>query len=290
MSHFGNAALKQWRCFDETSGVAPPPQNRTTMNTHPDHLRPVDPLSAPGDFRHATRGVDRVQALIHELANLVDGSLRMLESARRSLASHQREQPESETILRNVDGAHAALSHIAALVRSAQPSSEPRLIASQEAPGTLHSAIRSALELLKPAASSRNIVLESEIDATVRGIPADEIYAVISNGVRNAMEAIRSVGRITVRARVERSEVVLEILDDGVGPPKDNERAFELGYSTKPGSSGVGLALAREVITELRGVIELLPRGLDVPGRPGAILRATYPVPPQPRLMGGLAC
>jgi signal transduction histidine kinase len=175
------------------------------------------------------------------------------------------------------------MSHIAALVRSAYLPA--RRDAGSDAgpppPSSLASAITSALDVLAPRARSRGIDINLELDASTRGVPADEIYAVVSNAVRNSIEAIGQTGRIDVRARLDEGHVLIEVLDNGVGPPLDAPRAFELGYSTKPGSSGIGLALAGEVITELRGVIELLPRSLSNPERPGAILRARYPILPQ---------
>ncbi len=56
--------------------------------------------------------------------------------------------------------------------------------------------------------------------------------------------------------------------------------AFDFGFTTKPGSLGVGLALAREVIREIGGMIELGHRDERRGSkRPGAVLRIAYPVP-----------
>ncbi len=232
------------------------------------HSTPHDPARLTEDT------IQRAQLLIHEVANLVDGSLRLIDLARRSI-----QQPSDPApAIRHLDGAHAAMSHIAALVRSAY---RPAIDDAPHAT-SLASAITSAVDVLGPRLRTHNIQVHLELDATTRGVPADEIYAVVSNAIRNSIEAIGDGGRITIRARVNAGTVLLEILDDGTGPPSDADRAFELGFSTKPGSSGIGLALASEVITELRGTIELLPRNLNNPSRPGAILRATYPVPIAP--------
>lgn len=238
---------------------------------------------------HAAAGeesIRRAQAFIHELSNLVDGSLRLVDLARRSLIARSGQAEDPQSVIRHLEGAHAALAHIASLVKSAyRPSArdaDAGMPHEPDAPASLASAITSAIDVLTPRAKARGIRIQTEIDATARGVPADEIYAVVSNAVRNSIEAIDSDGRITVRARVDEGHVLLEVLDDGAGPPESGRRAFELGFSTKAGSSGVGLALAAEVVTELRGTIDLLPRNLPDPARPGAILRVRYPVPQQP--------
>jgi signal transduction histidine kinase len=231
------------------------------------------PAAASGD------AIRRAQVLIHELANLVDGSLRLIDLARRSLGGAEPAHPDRA--LRHLDSAHAAMSHIASIVRAgASPgSSSASLVGEPDPPASLASAIASAVDVLRARARARNIDLAADVEHAAGAVPADEVYAVVTNAVRNSIEAIGRGGRIEVRARMESGEVVLEVLDDGVGPPADASRVFELGFTTKPGSTGVGLALAGEVITELGGTIALLPRGLPDASRPGAILRARYPVP-----------
>jgi signal transduction histidine kinase len=252
-----------------------------------------DPSAEPA--RSSEEAIQRAQFLIHELANLLDGSLRQIDLARRLVAGAAAEAADPPPAMRHLDAARAALAHIAAIVRSSyEPSARDRAlgVAGSGTPAaSLESAIRSAAEVLLPKAKARGIEIRLDLDATTRGVPADEVYAVVSNGLRNAFEAIGERGRIDVRATAESGVVTVEILDDGSGPPADTSAVFELGFSTKPGSSGVGLALAREVVIDLGGRIELRPRNLPSPGRPGAILRATYPVPgPQAEIPTRSAC
>ncbi|MBL8746168.1 MAG: hypothetical protein JNK58_07415 [Phycisphaerae bacterium] len=251
---------------------------------HPDQHPVVVHSTQPDPARLTEETIQQAQRLIHEVANLVDGSIRLIDLARRSIQSPAGANTDPTPAIRHLDGAHAALSHIAALVRSAyRPSTRDRasgiLEDNRNAPPSLASAIISAVDVLAHRLRSLNITVHLDLDATSRGVPADEIYAVVSNAVRNSIEAIGRDGRIDIRARVHEGAVTLEILDDGPGPPRDADRVFELGFSTRSGSAGIGLALAAEVVTELRGTIRLLPRNLDNRDRPGAILRATYPIP-----------
>lgn len=248
--------------------------NQTPDNSH---KRTVIVHSAKLDAaRLSLDTIERAQALIHEVANLVDGSLRLIDLARRAVRHPEVPESEPGATLRHLDGAHAAMAHIGSLVRSVyQPAASP----ARATRDSLTSAIVSATDLLLPRLRERDIELHLDLDPALQGVPADEAYAVVSNAVRNSMEAIGERGRIDVRGRLCGREVRLEILDDGAGPPHHPERVFELGFTTKTGSSGIGLSLAAEVIGELGGRIELTPRNLNAPHRPGAALIVTFPVP-----------
>jgi signal transduction histidine kinase len=129
----------------------------------------------------------------------------------------------------------------------------------------------------------------------VGDIAAGPIYAVIMNGVRNAVESIQRIGhrfvggRVLVRCWTEAGKtgrcVMITIEDDGEGlrdvtREQGEHEPFTLGFSTKPGGSGIGLSLSRDVIQQLGGTIDLLPRARDPHnGRAGAVLSVCYPVP-----------
>ena len=72
--------------------------------------------------------------------------------------------------------------------------------------------------------------------------------------------------------------MILEVHDEGVGLPTHMpaDKLFELGVSTK-GGMGVGLGIIREIVRDLGGQVELLPRGSM-----GACLRMTFPCPIEP--------
>ncbi|HXQ51373.1 MAG TPA: ATP-binding protein, partial [Stellaceae bacterium] len=65
--------------------------------------------------------------------------------------------------------------------------------------------------------------------------------------------------RLTIRARVEGGEAVIELADDGPGlAPKARENLFRpFAGSARPGGTGLGLAIAREVMRAHGGEIAL---------------------------------
>jgi signal transduction histidine kinase len=76
----------------------------------------------------------------------------------------------------------------------------------------------------------------------------DQIYRVLSNLARNAVEAGAHCLRIS--AGRDGGTIVIDIADDGPGlPPRARENLFRpFAASARPGGSGLGLAIARELM------------------------------------------
>jgi signal transduction histidine kinase len=73
---------------------------------------------------------------------------------------------------------------------------------------------------------------------------ASELNQVWTNIIDNAIDAMQGAGEIVLRTYEERDQVVVEIIDNGPGIPKDTlPRIFEPFFTTKPPGQGTGLGL-----------------------------------------------
>jgi signal transduction histidine kinase len=105
----------------------------------------------------------------------------------------------------------------------------------------------------------------------------DQLYRVLSNLCRNAVQALesecRGVGAIMVTARREGAVALIEVADTGPGvPEKAKERLFQAFQSVaRKGGSGLGLAIASELVQAHGGQIAL------VGNEGGATFRITIP-------------
>jgi signal transduction histidine kinase len=73
---------------------------------------------------------------------------------------------------------------------------------------------------------------------------AGELNQVWTNLIDNAVSAMGTSGRLTVRTGLDRDQVFVEIGDTGPGvPPEIRERIFEPFFTTKPVGEGTGLGL-----------------------------------------------
>lgn len=264
----------------------------------------------PPDGADAPFVLDHLAVLTHEMNNLLDGSLRTLELARRALDRSAADESGGTLgeALRRVETVQRSLERMADLVAaSMRPavSSIGSWLLGPSAPITLGEAIRHASEVLRPLAEERGVSVELCVDDRAAGLAAGPIYPVVLNALHNAMDSIERAtlmenragraragggrGAVRVSARVDSDErgprVVIEVCDDGEGLASmtPSSRFFEHGFTTKSGGAGIGLALSRSVVRGLGGVIELAPRPERLgEARPGAVLRVSY-APPSDR-------
>lgn len=85
----------------------------------------------------------------------------------------------------------------------------------------------------------------------------DQLFRVLFNLARNAIEA--GARRVEIAAEPEEAEIAILVGDDGPGlPPKARENLFRpFAGSARPGGTGLGLAVAREVMRAHGGDIVL---------------------------------
>ena len=91
----------------------------------------------------------------------------------------------------------------------------------------------------------------------------DQLYRVLSNLARNALQALEqqepAKGHIRISARRNGQHVTIEVVDDGPGvPEKARAHLFQAFQgSARKGGTGLGLAVAHELVTAHGGTIRL---------------------------------
>jgi signal transduction histidine kinase len=88
---------------------------------------------------------------------------------------------------------------------------------------------------------------------------ADLLEQAAINLMKNAVEAVRGRdgGRVRVTFALEEDQPALTVADNGPGlPVTDPEGVFVPFFTTKPGGSGIGLTLARQIALAHGGRLE----------------------------------
>jgi two-component system nitrogen regulation sensor histidine kinase NtrY len=106
----------------------------------------------------------------------------------------------------------------------------------------------------------------------------------LQNIIKNASEAIGAVppdtlgkGRIDVRASRDGDEIVIDVIDNGIGLPKESRsRLLEPYVTTREKGTGLGLAIVGRILEDHGGRIELNDASQAVPGQRGAWMRLRF--------------
>ena len=150
-------------------------------------------------------------------------------------------------------------------------------------PTQLGRIVNMALELARPAATTRGITLFSELApgaGQVRG-DADRLQQVVSNLLSNAVKFTPSGGRITVRLRDVEGCAELTVADTGQGiAPEllphvfDRFRQGDSSSTRHSGGLGLGLTLVHEIVLLHGGTVFASSPGVGA----GATFVAKFPV------------
>jgi signal transduction histidine kinase len=89
-------------------------------------------------------------------------------------------------------------------------------------------------------------------------VDRDELRRAMINVIRNGVQAMSDEGLIEIRAAASGAGIAVEIQDHGPGMTEEiRARAFDAGFTTKQGGSGIGLGLVKSTMDELGGTVAL---------------------------------
>ncbi|MDZ7371690.1 MAG: ATP-binding protein [candidate division KSB1 bacterium] len=123
----------------------------------------------------------------------------------------------------------------------------------------LQNLLAEVASLLKEEAVENRITVKTACD----DLPAvqadgDKLKQAFLNLGRNALQACRPGGHVTIICRDEGDRVVIRFIDDGVGIPAENlDKIFNLYFTTKDKGSGIGLSIVQQIISQHNGVIQV---------------------------------
>jgi hypothetical protein len=136
--------------------------------------------------------------------------------------------------------------------------------------------VREVFALAEPQARKNRVQLLFLRDGAPPPLRVDRdlIKQALLNLVLNGCQAMPQGGELKVIPHAAAHAVELEISDGGVGiPPEAQKKIFSLFYTTKPGGTGIGLAMAFRIVQLHNGSIDFTSEL----GR-GTTFRVTLPI------------
>ncbi len=228
--------------------------------------------------------VDIARRIAHEIKNPLTPIQLSAERLRRKYRGVIVDDPAvfeqcTDTIVRQVDDIKRMVDEFSRFARMPKP-----VIAAEDVADT----VRQVVFLMRVGHPD----IDFEVELPAENMPArfDRrlISQALTNIIKNATEAIGAVppaalgrGRITVSACRDGKEVVIDVIDNGVGLPKDNRaRLLEPYVTTREKGTGLGLAIVGRILEEHGGHIELRDASEKVAGARGAWMQLRFTAEP----------
>lgn len=134
----------------------------------------------------------------------------------------------------------------------------------RDEPLAMHEVVEATLRPLRIQFQEKKVALESSVPTSLPQIVADEqqLSWVITNLVTNALKYTEAGGTVSVLGSTAPGEIRLEVRDTGVGIAREHiDRIFDKFVQVRnsagstPGSVGLGLAIAKEIVEMYGGRI-----------------------------------
>jgi two-component system nitrogen regulation sensor histidine kinase NtrY len=223
---------------------------------------------------------DIARRIAHEIKNPLTPIQLSAERLRRKYGKTITDDPAvfnqcTETIIRQVDDIKRMVDEFSRFARM------PKAVVADE---DVADTVRQVVFLLR--VGQPNVDFDVELAAETMPARFDRrlISQALTNIIKNATEAIAAVppdelgrGRIIVRAQRDGKEVVVDVIDNGIGLPKENRaRLLEPYVTTREKGTGLGLAIVGRILEEHGGRIELRDASEKIPGARGAWMQLRF--------------
>jgi two-component system, NtrC family, nitrogen regulation sensor histidine kinase NtrY len=223
---------------------------------------------------------DIARRIAHEIKNPLTPIQLSAERLRRKYGKTISDDPAvfeqcTETIVRQVDDIKRMVDEFSRFARM------PKAVLADE---DLADTVRQVVFLLRVAHPDIDFDVELESETMSARFDRRLISQALTNIIKNATEAIGAVppaqlgrGRISVRALRDDKEVVIDVIDNGIGLPKENRaRLLEPYVTTREKGTGLGLAIVGRILEEHGGRLELRDASEKMPGARGAWMQLRF--------------
>src|SRR5579863_3342420 len=196
----------------------------------------------------------------------------------------------TDTIVRQVDDIKRIVDEFSRFARMPKP-----VMAAEDVADT----VRQVVFLMRVGHPDIDFEVELPAESMPARFDRRLISQALTNIIKNATEAIGALslaahpaaaagqggvaerGRIAVSARREAEHIVIDVIDNGIGLPKENRaRLLEPYVTTREKGTGLGLAIVGRILEEHGGGIELRDASDKVPGARGAWMQLRFATEP----------
>jgi PAS domain S-box-containing protein len=216
------------------------------------------------EMEHLLRIQDKMTSLgrvaagiAHEIRNPLSG-INIYLNTLEKIYDRAESLDKVKQILRQIQSASSKIESVIKRVMDFSKPSEPKLILTD-----INPPIEEAINLSSATLRKSGIQIEKALAKDLPLCYADPllIEEVILNLITNATEAMKNVNgdkKIDVTSSVKNDRIIVTVSDSGPGVTPDlKDKIFDPFYSTKNGSTGIGLSINHRIITDHGGSLRV---------------------------------
>jgi two-component system, NtrC family, nitrogen regulation sensor histidine kinase NtrY len=253
-----------------------------TSHSRDSYIITLDDITELVSAQRTSAWADVARRIAHEIKNPLTPIQLSAERIRRKFGKVITEDKAvfeqcTETIVRQVDDIRRMVDEFSRFARMPKPVIEGEDVADT---------VRQAVFLMRVGHPDIDIAAEIKEEPMRAQFDRRLISQALTNIIKNATEAIEAVppeelgkGRIEVVAAREDDDIIIDVIDNGIGLPKvSRARLLEPYVTTREKGTGLGLAIVGRVLEDHGGRIELNDAADIRPGQRGAWMRLRFAV------------
>ncbi len=120
--------------------------------------------------------------------------------------------------------------------------------------------VEDVISSVKSDVFRKNITIDKDLADDLQPMLDLGLERILSNLVRNAVDAIENGGKIKIKTFLQNHSLVLQVVDTGCGIPRETvDKIFEPFYTTKDmeRGCGLGLTIVSEIVKHYNGTIHV---------------------------------
>ncbi len=254
----------------------------TEQSGDPEHgyVVTLDDITELVSAQRTSAWADVARRIAHEIKNPLTPIQLSAERLRRKYGKTITDDPAvfqqcTDTIIRQVDDIKRMVDEFSKFARMPKPVIEADDIADT---------VRQVVFLMRVGNADIDIQLEIAEDPMLACFDRRLISQALTNIIKNATEAVGAVppgerdkGRIQVTTARHGGDIIIDVVDNGIGLPKENRnRLLEPYVTTREKGTGLGLAIVGRILEEHGGIIELRDAAEKIPGQMGAWVQLKF--------------
>lgn len=214
----------------------------------------VKDLEADVKLKERLAAVGELSAgVAHEIRNPLSAIAGYAELLKKGL-SEDEIASAVDAIIKETKNLNSIVSNFLSFVRKSQPVFNET---------DVNALIKEVISMVSLDRNAEKIDFNIKPSNILPSIEADpfELRMAFLNIIQNAVQAMPTGGRLTVKSGVQYGRIFIEITDTGSGIPKEiGDRIFNPFFTTKQQGTGLGLAIVHKIIEAHGGKIEFKTR------------------------------